>query len=98
MVKSKTQQALDLVDEGVTPFAAAHQIGVAPSTVYIAIKRRKHSGRRCPCCNQALRPGFDVTATAIAKAERDRIVAALRAKAGTVADCGAIADAVEKMS
>lgn len=98
MAKSKTQQALDLVDEGMAPFAAAHQVGIAPSTVYIAIKRRKASGRRCPCCNQALRPGFDVTATAIAKAEKDRIVSALRAKGETTATCSAMADAIEKMA
>lgn len=52
---SKTMQALALVlDEGMTVYAAAKQVGVHESAVHRAIKRRE--GRDiCPHCNQVIR-------------------------------------------
>lgn len=52
---SKTMQALGLVlDEGLTVYAAAKQVGVHESAVHRAIKRRE--GRDiCPHCNQVIR-------------------------------------------
>lgn len=59
MEKSKTQQALDLVRQGVTPYAAAQQAGVSPSVVYVAIKRQQDK-TLCPCCGQVVREGFQI--------------------------------------
>lgn len=52
---SKTMQALAMVlDEGLTVYAAAKQVGVHESAVHRAIKRRE--GRDiCPHCNQVIR-------------------------------------------
>jgi hypothetical protein len=52
---SKTMQALALVlDDGMTVYAAAKQVGVHESAVHRAIKRRE--GRDiCPHCNQVIR-------------------------------------------
>lgn len=52
---SKTMQALALVlDEGMTVYAAAKQVGVHESAVHRAIKRRE--GKEiCPHCNQVIR-------------------------------------------
>ena len=48
---TKTQQALALVDQGVAPYAAAKQVGVASSAVYVALAQRKALQRgRCRCC------------------------------------------------
>lgn len=59
MEKSKTQQALDLVRQGMTPYAAAQQAGVSPSVVYVAIKRQQDK-TLCPCCGQVVREGFQI--------------------------------------
>lgn len=59
MEKSKTQQALDLVRQGMTPYAAAQQAGVSPSVVYVAIKRQQDK-TLCPCCGQVVRDGFQI--------------------------------------
>lgn len=58
-VKSKTQQAVDLVREGMTPNAAAVQLGIHPSAVYRAITRALEKPL-CPCCGQVVREGFTV--------------------------------------
>ena len=52
---SKTMQAVALVlDEGLTVYAAAKQVGVHDSAVHRALKRRE--GKTvCPCCNQVIR-------------------------------------------
>ena len=52
---SKTMQALALVlDEGMTVYAAAKQVGVHESAVHRAIKRRE--GKEiCPHCNPVIR-------------------------------------------
>lgn len=54
-VKSRTMQALGLVlDDGLTVYAAAKQIGVNESAVHRALTRRKDKDI-CPCCNQVVR-------------------------------------------
>ena len=52
---SKTKEAMALVDQGVAPFAAAKQVGMAPSTLYVALKKRREKEQgHCPCCGQKL--------------------------------------------
>lgn len=59
-VKSKTQQAVDLVlQEGLSPHAAAKRTGVHPSAVYRAMTRANEKPI-CPCCGQVVRDGFTV--------------------------------------
>lgn len=52
--ESKTQRAMRLVDGGMTPFAAARQVQLAPNVLYLAIaKRRKDPEPEvCPECGQ----------------------------------------------
>lgn len=51
--KSKTMEALDLVDQGMTRYAAAKQIGISESAVHRAWHRRQ--GKTiCPTCNQII--------------------------------------------
>ena len=52
--KSRTMQAVDLVLEGMTVYAAAKQVGVNESAVHRAMGRRKDKDI-CPCCNQVIR-------------------------------------------
>lgn len=53
--KSRTMQAIDLVlDDGLTVYAAAKQVGVNESAVHRALGRRKDK-EICPCCNQVIR-------------------------------------------
>ena len=50
---SKTQYALRLMREnGMTPYAAAKEAGITPTTLYAAIKREEAKGvlAACPCC------------------------------------------------
>lgn len=49
---SKTQEALALVNQGMTPFAAAKQVGLSANTLYVALKRQreKQGIEACPCC------------------------------------------------
>jgi predicted DNA-binding protein (UPF0251 family) len=49
---SKTQEAIALVNQGVTPFAAARQVGLSTNTLYVALKkaRAKKGVEVCPCC------------------------------------------------
>ena len=57
---SKTDEALRLIaEEGLTPYAAAKQAGITPTTVYVALQRRKGK-QLCPCCGQVVREGFEV--------------------------------------
>ncbi len=56
---SKTQDALRLIREkGLTPYAAAKEAGITPTTLYAAIKREEAKGAivACPCCG-SLVPG-----------------------------------------
>lgn len=53
MEMSKTQDALQLIrDNGLTPYAAAKEVGITPTTLYAAIKREasKMAMAACPCC------------------------------------------------
>ena len=51
--KSKTMEALALVDQGMTRYAAAKQIGISESAVHRAWHRRQ--GKTiCPTCNQII--------------------------------------------
>ena len=51
--KSKTMEALALVDQGLTRYAAAKQVGISESAVHRAWHRRQ--GRNiCPACNQII--------------------------------------------
>lgn len=53
--KSLTMQAVDLVlDDGMTVYAAAKQVGINQSAVHRALGRRKDK-EICPCCNQVIR-------------------------------------------
>jgi len=60
VAKSKTMQAVDLVlDQGLTVYAAAKQIGINQSAVHRALARREGK-ETCPCCGQVLREGFSI--------------------------------------
>ncbi len=55
---SKTKQALALLKENpeLTPYQAAKQCGITPTTLYAALKRQ--AGRvHCPCCGSLVDPG-----------------------------------------
>lgn len=54
---SKTKQAIALVDGGLTPYAAAKQMGIAPVTVYRALEARQERQDRpvCPTCHRPLK-------------------------------------------
>jgi hypothetical protein len=61
---SKTMQAVALVlDEGMTVYAAAKQVGVNDSAVHRALKRREGKPI-CECCGQVIRGQFDAPASA----------------------------------
>jgi len=50
---SKTQDALRVMREKkLTPYAAAKEVGITPTTLYAAIKREEAKGvlAACPCC------------------------------------------------
>lgn len=54
---SKTQDALKLMREkGLTPYAAAKEAGITPTTLYAAIKREEAKGAlaTCPCCGSVV--------------------------------------------
>ena len=51
--KSKTMEALALVDQGMTRYAAAKQIGISESAVHRAWHRRQGKSI-CPTCNQII--------------------------------------------
>jgi len=58
MALSKTQQALQWLKEnpGATPYAAAKQFGLSPSTVTRAkLNAENTEHKRCPCCGQLIR-------------------------------------------
>lgn len=61
MKSSKTQEALKMVTAGISPYAAAREVGLAPSVVYRALARRREAAERiCPGCGQVVRAGFAV--------------------------------------
>ncbi|MDX2299820.1 MAG: hypothetical protein NW204_08850, partial [Xanthomonadaceae bacterium] len=57
--KSKTRVAIELTKQGMTPYAAAKQAGIATSTMYNALKRQEGKSL-CPCCGQIVRDGFEI--------------------------------------
>lgn len=68
--KSKTMQAVDLVlDQGLTVYAAAKQIGINQSAVHRALARRDGK-ETCPCCSQVLREGFTVDTSVLKNPSR----------------------------
>ncbi len=71
MTKSKTQQALDLMQQnpGMTAYEAAATVGVGNAAVYQALRRTK--GKTiCPCCKQVVREGFEIDRSAVKDAEQ----------------------------
>lgn len=52
--KSKTQQAVALVDEGLSTHAAAKRLGISQAAVHRAVARRRNR-KTCPCCGQIIR-------------------------------------------
>lgn len=60
-VKSRTQQALDLVDGGMSAYAAARAVGVDQAAISRALKARAR-GPRCPTCGQLIK-GADAQPT-----------------------------------
>jgi hypothetical protein len=59
VAKSKTMQAVALVEQGMTAYAAAKQVGINASAVTRALQRREDK-TICPCCGQIVREGFKV--------------------------------------
>lgn len=59
MTKSKTQEALELIQKGASPYSAAQEVGISPSAVYRALGRRQDKDV-CPCCGQVVREGFQI--------------------------------------
>jgi len=51
--KSKTMEALDLVDKGLSRYAAAKQLNISESAVHRAWHRRQGKNI-CPACNQII--------------------------------------------
>lgn len=71
MTKSKTQQALNLMQQtpGMTAYEAAAAVGVGNAAVYQALRRTK--GKTvCPCCNQVVRDGFEINRSVLKDAEQ----------------------------
>lgn len=66
MTKSKTQWALELIEKGMTPYAAAQEVGISPSAVYRALGRRQGKDV-CPCCGQVVREGFSINRAVLKK-------------------------------
>lgn len=60
--REKTKRALSRVDAGQSPYSAAIDEGIAPPTVYRALKRRQIKAEKagqlkpCPCCQSLVRP------------------------------------------
>jgi hypothetical protein len=54
---SKTQEAIRLMREkGITPYAAAKEVGITPTTLYTGLKREEAKGtmKPCPCCGSVV--------------------------------------------
>jgi predicted transcriptional regulator len=53
---SKTKEAIKLVEQGMTVYAACKQLGLSRSAVSRAIARKEENkDRLCPCCGQVVR-------------------------------------------
>lgn len=64
VAKSKTMQAVALVEQGMTAYAAAKQLDISPSAVTRALQRREGK-QLCPCCGQIVREGFKIDRTVL---------------------------------
>jgi predicted transcriptional regulator len=65
---SKTQQAVALVDGGMSAYAAAQKLEISASAISRALARREAAkGRICPCCSQVVRAGFKVNKAVLKK-------------------------------
>ena len=53
---SATQDAIKwMTEQSCTPYAAAKKYGIAPATIYRAIKEAAKDKPRCDCCGQVIR-------------------------------------------
>lgn len=53
---SKTQDAIKLVESGMSAYASAKQVGISAGAVSRGLKRKaENSDSRCPCCNQVVK-------------------------------------------
>jgi hypothetical protein len=43
-------------EKGITPYAAAKEVGITPTTMYAAIRREEAKGTMepCPCCGSVV--------------------------------------------
>ena len=67
---SRTREALKLLEENpdLTPYAAAKEVGISPSTVYHALAHERDV-ERCPTCGQVVAHKGDTSP----KSEKGRI-------------------------
>lgn len=70
-MKSKTMQALDLVKEGMSAYAAAKQLGISQTAISRALSRREDK-EICPCCGQVVREGYSVDKAKLKKTGANR--------------------------
>jgi len=70
MVASRTQEALALVAQGMTPRAAARQVGIDPGGLSRALKRQR-AQLVCPSCGQVVREGFTLKPTTLPRPPDD---------------------------
>jgi len=55
MKESKTQKAVKLIHEGMTPHAAAKKVGITSSLLYTKLRRdRLIADGRCPHCERKM--------------------------------------------
>lgn len=53
---SRTQEAIRLVENGMSAYAAAKLMGISAAAVSRGLARKKaNDHRRCPCCSQVIR-------------------------------------------
>lgn len=52
---SRTQQALKLIEQGLSPYHAAKKLKLAESVVYRALHKSRENKPRCPTCGQIVR-------------------------------------------
>ena len=68
MEKSKTQQALELIEQGMSQYAVAKQLGITQSGISRARNRRLDK-TICPCCAQVIRDGFEINKAVLKTSE-----------------------------
>ncbi len=61
-MKTKTQQAIELVRQGSTVRQAARAVDVSESAVHAALRKAKAADSGiCPCCGQAIKAPTELT-------------------------------------